>query len=69
MTRALVGAKLSAREAARRAGISEGRWRQIASGYQVVSAGVYAPAHGPAGTLACWRRSRARWAAGDARAR
>src|SRR5258708_22093423 len=52
MTRALVKAKLSAREAARRAGISEGRWRQIASGYQVVSAGVYAPVHGPAGTLA-----------------
>jgi transcriptional regulator with XRE-family HTH domain len=52
MTRALVKAKLSAREAARRAGISEGRWRQIASGYQVVSAGVYAPVRGPAGTLA-----------------
>src|SRR5262249_62143023 len=52
VTRALVRAKLSAREAARRAGISEGRWRQIASGYQVVSAGVYAPVHGPAGTLA-----------------
>ena len=52
MTRALVRAKLSAREAARRAGISEGRWRQIAGGYQVVSAGVYAPVHGPAGTLA-----------------
>lgn len=32
--------------------MSEGRWRQIASGYQVVSAGVYAPVHGPAGTLA-----------------
>jgi hypothetical protein len=52
MTKALVRAKLSAREAARRAGISEGRWRQIASGYQVVSAGVYAPVHGPAVTLA-----------------
>jgi len=52
MTKALVRAKLSAREAARRAGISEGRWRQIASGYQVVSAGVYAPVRGPAGTLA-----------------
>ena len=52
ITKALVRAKLSAREAARRAGISEGRWRQIASGYQVVSAGVYAPVHGPAMTLA-----------------
>jgi len=52
MTKALARAKLSAREAARRAGISEGRWRQIASGYQVVSAGVYAPVRGPAGTLA-----------------
>jgi transcriptional regulator with XRE-family HTH domain len=52
VTRALVKAKLSAREAARRAGISEGRWRQIASGYQVVSAGVYAPVRGPAQTLA-----------------
>jgi hypothetical protein len=52
LTTALAKAKLSAREAARRAGISEGRWRQIASGYQVVSAGVYAPVHGPAGTLA-----------------
>ena len=52
MTKALAGAKLSAREAARRAGISEGRWRQIAGGYQVVSAGVYAPVRGPAQTLA-----------------
>jgi hypothetical protein len=45
-------ARLSAREAARRAGISEGRWRQLAGGYQVVSAGVYAPVRGPAATLA-----------------
>jgi transcriptional regulator with XRE-family HTH domain len=52
LTKALASAKLSAREAARRAGISEGRWRQIASGYQVVSPGVYAPVHGPAQTLA-----------------
>ena len=52
LTRALGRAKLSAREAAKRAGISEGRWRQIASGYQVVSAGVYAPVRGPAATLA-----------------
>lgn len=52
LTKALPRAKLSAREAARRAGISEGRWRQIAGGYQVVSAGVYAPVRGPADTLA-----------------
>jgi transcriptional regulator with XRE-family HTH domain len=49
---ALRAAGMSAREAARRAGISEGRWRQIASGYQVVSPGVYAQVRGPAATLA-----------------
>jgi transcriptional regulator with XRE-family HTH domain len=43
---------LSAREAARRTGISEGRWRQITGGYQVVSPGVYAQVRGPATTLA-----------------
>jgi hypothetical protein len=42
----------SARAAARQAGISEGRWRQITSGYQVVSPGVYAPVRGPARTVA-----------------
>ena len=52
ITAALRAAGLSAREAARRAGISEGRWRQITSGYQVVSAGIYAPVRGPAATLA-----------------
>lgn len=52
ITDSLRRAQLSAREAARRAGISEGRWRQITGGYQVVSAGVYAPVHGPAATLA-----------------
>jgi hypothetical protein len=45
-------AGLSAREAARRAEISEGRWRQITGGYQVVSPGVYAQVHGPASTVA-----------------
>jgi transcriptional regulator with XRE-family HTH domain len=49
---ALREAGMSAREAARRAGISEGRWRQIAGGYQVVSPGVYAHVRGPAATLA-----------------
>lgn len=43
---------LSARKAAAEAGLSEGRWRQIVSGYQTVSAGVYAPVRGPAETLA-----------------
>lgn len=52
ITAALRAAGLSAREAARRAGISEGRWRQIAGGYQVVSPRVYAQVRGPAGTLA-----------------
>jgi transcriptional regulator with XRE-family HTH domain len=49
---ALRSAGISAREAARRAGISEGRWRQISGGYQVVSPGVYARVRGPAATLA-----------------
>src|SRR5580698_4883340 len=49
---ALAREGLSARAAARRAGLSEGRWRQITGGYQVVSPGVYAPVRGPAGTLA-----------------
>ena len=43
---------LSIREAARRAGISYGRWRQIVTGYQNVSPGSVAPVHAPAGTLA-----------------
>jgi hypothetical protein len=43
---------LSIREAARRAGISYGRWRQIVTGYQNVSPGVFAPVHAPAKTLA-----------------
>jgi transcriptional regulator with XRE-family HTH domain len=50
--RALHATGLSAREAARRAGLSEGRWRQITGGYQVVSPGVYAQVRGPAATLA-----------------
>lgn len=49
---ALKRAKLSAREAARRSGLSEGRWRQIVSGSQTVSAGVHAPVRAPAETLA-----------------
>lgn len=52
ITGALRRAGLSAREAARQAGISEARWRQITGGYQVVSPGVYARVRGPAATLA-----------------
>ncbi len=52
ITAALASEAISAREAARRAGLSEGRWRQITAGYQVVSPGVYAQVRGPAGTLA-----------------
>jgi transcriptional regulator with XRE-family HTH domain len=52
ITAALASEGISAREAARRAGLSEGRWRQITGGYQVVSPGVYAQVRGPAGTLA-----------------
>ena len=43
---------LSIREAARRAGISYGRWRQITSGVQHVSPGEFAAVHAPARTLA-----------------
>jgi len=44
--------KVSVREAARRAGISEGRWRQIAKGYQSVAGGFHAPVTAPPDTLA-----------------
>lgn len=43
---------LSIREAARRAGISYGRWRQISAGYQNVSPGEFAAVRAPAATLA-----------------
>ena len=52
ITSALRRGGMSARQAARRAGISEGRWRQISGGYQVVRPGVYALVRGPAATLA-----------------
>jgi lambda repressor-like predicted transcriptional regulator len=52
ITSALRRGGMSARQAARRAGLSEGRWRQISGGYQVVRPGVYASVRGPAGTLA-----------------
>jgi len=43
---------LSLRKAAEQAGISYGRWRQIATGYQNVSPGEFAIVRAPAGTLA-----------------
>jgi transcriptional regulator with XRE-family HTH domain len=53
ITEARKRARLSGREAARRAGISEGRWRQIVNGYIVVAKGVYSPVvAAPAGTVA-----------------
>ena len=42
----------SIRKAAEQAGISYGRWRQIASGVQHVSPGNYAAVHAPAKTVA-----------------
>lgn len=43
--------RLSNRKAAKKAGMSEGRWRQIIQGYQTVS-GVHVPVSAPAETLA-----------------
>lgn len=45
-------ARLSVREAARRAGISEGWWRQVVKGYQPTGEGGYILRHAPAGTVA-----------------
>lgn len=42
---------MSGREAARRSGISNTRWRQIINGYMTVS-GSHVPVHAPAETLA-----------------
>ncbi|WNI16436.1 helix-turn-helix domain-containing protein [Actinacidiphila sp. ITFR-21] len=42
---------ISQREAARRIGLSDARWRQIVSGYQSIS-GYKAPVRGPAATVA-----------------
>ena len=53
---AIKRAGISARQAADRAGLSEGRWRQIANGYQVVSKGVYIPVEGPPETVAAMAR-------------
>lgn len=53
---AIKRAGISARQAADRAGMSEGRWRQIANGYQVVSKGTYIPVEGPPDTVAAMAR-------------
>jgi hypothetical protein len=46
-------AELSVRESARRAGISEGWWRQVVKGSQSVPGGAYVPVRGvPAKTIA-----------------
>lgn len=44
--------KMKVREAARRADLSEGRWRQIAKGYQSIGRGLRAPVTAPTSTLA-----------------
>lgn len=49
--KALRRARLSGREAARRVGLSETRWRQIANGYQDVGKGVRVATQAPDETL------------------
>lgn len=44
--------KMSIREAARRADISESRWRQVEAGYQLMAGGLRAPVHPRAETVA-----------------
>ena len=44
--------RLSVREAARHAGISEGWWRQVVKGYQSLSGGAHGIVRAPAGTVA-----------------
>jgi transcriptional regulator with XRE-family HTH domain len=45
-------ANLSVRAAARRASMSEGRWRQIENGYQTPAKGEFYPVRGPDMTVA-----------------
>jgi hypothetical protein len=52
ITEATARTGLSIREAARRAGLSYGRWRQIVQGYQNTSPGEYAKVRAPARTVA-----------------
>ncbi|MEU0493544.1 helix-turn-helix transcriptional regulator [Nocardiopsis sp. NPDC006139] len=53
----LIRIGLSARQAAKQSGISEGRWRQIVNGYQIVTKGTYVPVRGPADTVAAMART------------
>ncbi|MFG1805102.1 helix-turn-helix domain-containing protein [Streptomyces sp. NPDC049040] len=54
--RAQLAARLSQREAARRAGLSEARWRQLVSGFQLVSR-TRVPVRSPDETLARMARA------------
>lgn len=54
--RAQLDARLSQREAARRAGLSEARWRQLVSGFQLVSR-TKVPVRSPDETLARMARA------------
>jgi transcriptional regulator with XRE-family HTH domain len=54
---ARAAARLSVREAARRAGISEGWWRQVAPGYQTLSGGAHGDVRAPAETIARMARA------------
>lgn len=49
--------KMAIREAARRADISESRWRQVEAGYQQLAGGLKAPVHPKAETLAAMCRA------------
>lgn len=49
--------KMSIREAARRADISESRWRQVEAGYQRMTGGIEVPVHPRAETVAAMCRA------------
>jgi transcriptional regulator with XRE-family HTH domain len=49
--------KMSIREAARRAGISESRWRQVEAGVQKMAGGIEVPVHPKAETIAAMCRA------------
>lgn len=49
--------RMSIREAARRADISESRWRQVEAGYQRMAGGIEVPVHPRAETVAAMCRA------------
>lgn len=49
--------KMSIREAARRANISESRWRQVEAGFQRMAGGIEVPVHPKAETVAAMCRA------------